>query len=117
MIGRESETMKTLKLDFEGEVFKVCFFVSTYIDNDRLAVIIMDEDGEDFADLTVNLSHEPCPAGCAFLDTNGCVPVEDFVEKYKLGEFTGYYGRSGYCLYPLYRLDMERIRKYAIEEY
>ena len=37
--------------------------------------------------------------------------LEDFLVKNKLAEFTGLEQRSGYCTYPLYRFDTERMRE------
>ena len=103
------------QVEYDGEMYDVSLFVGEYQNNDRLAIILIDEEGYDFADLTVNLSGERCPEGCAFLDTNNLPSAEDFVERYGLGEFTGYWGHSGYCSYPLYRFDLEKIGKVVSE--
>ena len=57
-------------LEFYGEMYDLSLFVTEYTNNGRLAIILIDQDGEDFADVTVNLPGERCPEGCAFVDTN-----------------------------------------------
>lgn len=95
---------KTYTIKFYGETYKVYPVVEKYR-NGRLAILLMDQEGP-FADLTVNLVNEQCPKDCAFLDTNNFREGEEFVRKNRLGTFTGIYGYSGYCSYPLYRFDM-----------
>lgn len=47
----------------------------------------------------------------AYLDTNNCSWVEDIMEKYGLGEFTGKSRQSGFCVYPLYKLNLKAIKE------
>ena len=90
-------------LEFYGEMYGLSLFVTEYTSNGRLAIILIDQDGEDFADMTVNLPGERCPEGCAFVDTNNSPWLEEFIVWNGLGEFTGAYGYSGFCSYPQYR--------------
>ena len=99
---------KTYSIKFYGETYKVYPYVSKYR-NGRLAILLMGTDGEPFADLTVNLVNEQCPKDCAVLDTNNFREGEEFVRKNRLGTFTGVYGYSGYCSYPLYKFDMDAL--------
>ena len=64
-----------------------------------------DEDGyeEPFGTLTV-----------CFLDTNNMRNAEEFVEQYGIGKATDMYGFSGFCMYPEYELDMERIKELTV---
>lgn len=92
--------------------------IQTYADNGRLFIgLITNEDGypEPFADVTVNID-APAPNYCAYLDTNNLSCVEEFVTKNGLGEFTGLTGRSGYCEYPLYLFDAEKLRSLCPEQ-
>ena len=43
-----------------GEMYERSLFVTEYTNNGRLAIILVDQDGEDFADVTVNLPGERC---------------------------------------------------------
>lgn len=70
---------------------------------------------EHFADLTVNIT-APCPDYCGYVDTNKCPELEGFIEKHGLGEFTGLMGGSGFCSYPLYLFNPEKLREIAPED-
>ena len=84
-------------------MYDLSLFMTEYTSNGRLAIILIDQDGEDFADKTVNLPEERYPKGCAFVDTNDSPWLEEFIVRNGLGEFTGAYGYSGFCSYPQYR--------------
>ena len=49
------------------------------------------------------------------LDTNNCSWAVDFIKKYGLGEETGRTVRSGYCEYPVVKLNVEKIKEYVEE--
>jgi putative membrane protein len=46
----------------------------------------------------------------AFVDTNNCPWAEKFISDNKLGKPTGIKAASGYCVYPQYRFDMEKLK-------
>ena len=100
--------MKTYTIKSYGSTYRVRPYVSKYR-NGRLAIVLVCTNGEPFADLTVNLVNETCPANCAYLDTNNFPDGEAFVLKRRLGKPTGKLGFSGYCAYPLYRFDMDAL--------
>ena len=64
--------------------------------------------GNKIAILSVNI--EPLYDSYVYLDTNNVPTVENFINKYKLGEFVNAYGESGYCKYPLYKIDIKRCK-------
>ena len=65
------------------------------------------------ATLTVCLPDARKPKeGEAYIDTNNCPWAEDFIEEYGLGEDTGLMGFSGFCMYPLYRFNMDKVNEY-----
>ncbi len=66
-----------------------------------------------YATLTVNLEGYDVPKYHAFLDTNNCPTAEQFVVSNGLGTSTGKYGRSGYCQYPLYKFNREKLLEYC----
>lgn len=66
-----------------------------------------------FATITVNL-HRLGP-GYAFLDTNNCPWIMNIFAQYNLGTWTGETRYSGWCEYPLYKLNLNVIRKYTKE--
>ena len=101
---------------FSGKV-KLELEISSYMDNNRIYIGLVEVDGEypePFADLTVNIS-APCPDYCGYVDINNCPELEGFIEKHGLGEFTGLMGSSGFCSYPLYLFDPEKLREVAPE--
>ena len=96
--------VKTFFGDYDVEVK-----TAKYADNGNLAVQLYDaSDGCPFARLTVNLGKK-LKDGMAYLDTNNCPWAEDFVIENGLGEETGDIGMSGYCFYPLYKFNVERM--------
>lgn len=91
----------------------VCLDIQQYADNGRIAVQLITEEEwypESFGSLTVNID-APAPAYCGYLDTNNLANAEKFVTENGLGEFTGLTGRSGFCEYPLYLFDVDRLRE------
>ena len=75
------------------------FKKSTYRDNDNLAIIAFDDDGEVYGTLTVNINF--LMPGFATLDTNNFPNAEEVAKS--LGAVpTGQYLNSGFCQYPLY---------------
>ena len=98
-------------LEFYGEMYGLSLCVTEYTNNGRLAIIRIDQDGDDFADMTVNLPGERCPEGCAFVDTNDSPWLEEFIVRNGLGEFTGACGYSGFCSYPQYRFYHQAISR------
>lgn len=101
-----------------GKTHDVWLRTSTYRNNNNLYVGLICKEVEDgaewyehFADITVNIDKlEP---DCAAIDVNNFPQAEEFITKHKFAEFTGNYAFSGYCTYPIYRFDMERLNLYA----
>ena len=108
----ESLKLKT-NLPYEPEEIEVRIVVNNYVDGNKLYLgLLSKEDGywEPYCDLTKCLDGE-VPADCAYVDTNNLPWVEKFIVENKLGYFTHMVGHSGFCTYPLYHFDMERIRE------
>lgn len=100
-----------IKVDSYGESYNCSLLISEYEQNNNMAIMLIEETGEPFADVTVNL--EPLAPGFAYLDTNGLKGVDDIVNKYKIAKPTGITRKSGWCEYPLYEFDLDELRKYA----
>lgn len=49
--------------------------------------------------------------GIGIVDTNNCPWAPAFIEKYDLGKPTGLEVISGWCMYPEYIFNMEKIHK------
>lgn len=92
--------------------------IQIYYHSERICLgLVTEEDGypEPFADLTVCID-APTPNYCGYLDTNNLPGVEKFVTENGLGKFTGLTAGSGYCEYPLYLFDAEKLRKLCPEQ-
>lgn len=81
-----------------------------YMDNDSIALILFEADtGEEFAVITVNIEDGVANGNMTYLDANNCRWAEDFLVKNKLGKFAQNYGYSGFCVYPLYEIAVDKI--------
>ena len=91
---------------------------SKYIYGGTLAIGLVDsKTGEPYADLTVNIESVGASENCAFVDTNNCRWAEKFITENGLGEDTGIKGRSGFCTYPLYKFNLEKMADMELVEY
>jgi hypothetical protein len=100
-----------------GEVYNVTPRRSFYIDNNSLAVYLIDTDSyESFATITVNVI-DTLPKDVQAVDTNNCPWAEEFLVKYNLAKpwldnnGDKQYVFSGYCVYPLYKFNVDIIRE------
>lgn len=92
------------------KAYEVYANIGNYATTGNVAIELISKDGEPFAMLTVNIYS--LENGFACIDINNCSGAIDLIKKYKLGKFTGDYAYSGYCKYPIYKLNMENINKY-----
>lgn len=81
---------------------------STYIKPKNLAIVLDCDEGP-FATLTVNIADTKLPKDCAYVDTNNCPWAEKFIGDYELGKYLGVWSTSGFCQYPLYWFDLDKI--------
>ena len=72
--------------------------------NGTVAVLMVKEDGEYYADVTVNLNHPMQSSQFAFLDENNLPGIGEWLTDNNLGIFMGVKACSGFCVYPLYML-------------
>ena len=89
--------------------------INSYYNNNCLYIGLVDESEgypEPYGDLTVNLMGK-CPDYCGYVDINNMPELEEFIEKHELGEFTGLTGKSGFCTYPLYLFNVDKLREYC----
>ena len=109
---------KTLKLHCYDETFDVCFYLNRYEHHDNLYVGLycIEEGGfEPFCDITVNLD-EKVPEEHGYLDTNNM--GSEMVDWLKANDFISLplsFGFSGYCVYPLVKFNMDKIKEYIAE--
>lgn len=121
-MSRETEVKETTKelvyhSDYTGDT-EVTLNIQTYQNNGRIFIgLVSHEEGdtEPFGDVTVNIG-DFAPDYCGYLDTNNLSNVEEFITENDLGEFTGFIGRSGYCQYPLYMFNVDKLRELCPEQ-
>lgn len=102
--------MKTLTLSAWGETTHLNTIMDSYRNNGNLYIGLVDEEGFPYADLTVNI--EALRDNMAAVDTNNCPWAEKFIEDNGLGVKTGYNLGSGFCRYPVYEFDLDKVKEY-----
>ena len=96
----------------DGEDIVVVPISTTYRNNGTLAILLYDDSNNYLCDVTVNLTGISAPnTNCAFIDTNNSPWLIDFINTYQLGVPTGRTCRSGYCSYPEYRFDVDKLNQ------
>lgn len=94
----------------EPEVCKLQLVAESYLNNGSLAVIAIEESGEEFDTITVNLPFGDADDTHAYIDTNNCPWAKEMLKKHKSAKPTGEYGHSGFCTYPLYEFDLSKFQ-------
>ena len=104
---------KIFNFPFLGKTYKICFKTEHYAYNGNLALQAYTRDGEPFADVSVNVmgalsAEEGKDHIC--LDSNN-LPMSSFEEIVKAGVLTptGRQAQSGFCTYPIYKVDLTKI--------
>lgn len=99
-----------------GPTTPVTVRLTKYQNNNTLAVqlICAKVPWSPFATITVNLYGSNPFAGMqsdkhAFVDTNNCPWVEEFLDENHIAKFTGWSAPSGFCDYPLYEFDKDAV--------
>ncbi len=104
---------KTMKLSSRyGGEYQVSLEINTYMNNGcmYIGLVAQGEYPEPYGDLTVNLEGK-VPDYCGYVDLNNMPELEKFIEDNDLGEFTGLTRRSGFCEYPLYMFNVDKLRE------
>lgn len=114
----KQESQKELTLNTQWETTeRVQLEINQYMNNGCLYIgLVSYEDGypEPYGDLTVNLTGK-APDYCGYVDLNNMPELEKFIEENDLGEFTGLTQRSGFCEYPLYLFNVDKLRELCPE--
>lgn len=96
-----------------GTTEQVSIEINTYLNNGNMYIgLTTDGDGypEPYGDVTVNLG-EKVPDFCGYIDTNNMPELEKFLVDNDIGEFTGFMQRSGFCVYPMYMFNVDKLRE------
>ena len=110
VLEKEKNNMKNFKnlftYKFLGSKYEVYLEVSSYQNNDNLALIAKEVDGEGITPISVNIV--PLPKDQFCLDTNNLSPeLIDVLKKAKVFKQVGYNIQSGFCHYPVCELNQE----------
>ncbi len=109
---------QTLNLNTQwGSIEKVQLEISNYRNNNGLYIglnAVGGEYTESYGDITVNLDGK-APDYCGYVDINNMPELEKFIEENELGEFTGLTKRSGFCEFPLYMFNPDKLRELCPE--
>ncbi len=120
---------KTFEFEAYGTTYTGALRVGTYASNKNLAVQLVFEDTELggwdlFTVLTTNIVDLPRIAeseGWACVDTNNFPGGPALIEKLGIGRpDNGKTVRSGFCTYPLYIFDLEKLKEFdpkGVKEY
>lgn len=105
--------MALLEVKTEWAVYKDCFLqVARYqADNSRAIEIWNNEDGP-IARITVCITGSGLAEDETVIDTNNCPWAMEFIKQHGFGQATGRMVKSGYCTYPVVKLDIEKIGEY-----
>lgn len=113
--------MLKFKSRWMDEALDAKLVVDNYVDGGGVYIgLWVNEDGyfEPWCDVTVNLPYSRLPLddGEAYVDVNNCPELERFITENGLGESLHIIGSSGWCSYPLYRFNMDEVRKHLMGE-
>lgn len=106
-------------MEYEGfsGSYQVIPYLSIYSDNDNLYMGMVSYETEfggleHFASVTVNIVDLPYLH--AAIDTNNNGPqILDFLKKNGFGELTGLQIPNGYCVYPVFKFNEDKLRQIA----
>ena len=104
--------MKTFSVKTRWRTYNNCvLFMDRYAINSHIVLRIFTDEGP-LASLTVNLPEtRRYPNNFGFLDVNNFPEAETVVNSLGIGKETGILAASGFCVYPLYEFDIEKIKE------
>ena len=107
--------MKTLTLNAWGKEHPMSFAVGKYYNGNLRVDLLSNEDGYPmpWQNLTVNLDVK-CKENCGFIDVNNNgMAIIDWLLDNKLGRILSREKVSGFCVYPEFEFDMQRLAEYV----
>lgn len=96
---------------YEGVYLKI----GRYLADGSLSIEALNRADGSIAILTVCLANPFLKENETYVDTNNCPWVLDFIKEYQLGEESGNTARSGFCVYPAVKFDLEKVKLYRKE--
>ena len=99
-----------------GQTYEVVLVRSVYLNDGSLAVLAFSVEGDEITDYwnDVTVWVQPVESPFAYVDTNNGSSwgVEELLKKNGIAEPTGGYAGSGFCSYPLYKFNWDKIKRY-----
>ena len=102
---------KVFEVKTQFGFYKVFLRMDKYMTWKNLALQLYCVDYSPFATITVNI--KKLREGMAFIDTNNCPWAPAFLEENGLATPTGEVVGQGFCVYPLYKFDMDKLKEVA----
>lgn len=101
-------------IEFEkyGKNNKLSIVLTRYQSNGNRAICLVTDNGEPYVVMTVNIDKLPDNQVC--LDTNNFPDGEKIMRDYEFGVPVDVV-QSGWCLYPIYEINIDNIRRYCNE--
>lgn len=104
----KQETMY-IKNSYNSKETAVTLWVTSYTNNDQLAILLYTKDWEYYSDLSVFVQPFEYQNYMA-VDVNNLPTAEEFIQKYNLWELVDYV-HSWFVTYPIYSMNMEELAK------
>ena len=102
---------KTMTINTYGETEELYAVIGHYSVNNNTAIQLMTTEYEPYVTLTVNIIDLPEDTVC--IDTNNFPEAIELIQQYNLGKLTGEYVISGFCEYPIVKLNMDILKQYT----
>ena len=116
---------KSLTFDMHFDKAECYLILNRYKADNNLAIDFVSTDGDPITRLTVCATPSYLTFNkdydVAFVDVYNNPTAMNFLDEYKLGKLVRIKGKiviyaSRFCEYPLYKFNLEKIRKYAIQD-
>jgi len=116
---------KSLTFDMHFDKAECYLILNRYKADNTLAIDLVSTDGEPITRLTVCATPDCLTFNkvydAAFVDVYNNPTAMNFLDEYKLGKPVRFKGKTviyvcGFCEYPLYKFNLNELRKYAIQD-
>lgn len=105
--------MALFEVKTKWTVYRNCFLrVGRYEADNRRAIEIWNNEDGPIARITVCITGSRLAEDEVVIDTNNCPWAIEFIQQHGFGQATGRVVTSGYCIYPVVKLDLKKISEY-----